>query len=152
MAREPTRGLRQRAKDKQGIWSIQKTIRVKGKSIPICETTGTSSLEEAERYLARRIEELYSMHVYGEASPLTLAEAAERYLLEFSGKSYERAEIALTHLCEHLGHLQVSELHDGTVQPYVQERRNTVTAGTVNRELGVLVRILNLCARVVSDN
>ena len=114
---------------------------------PTLQTTGTRSLEEAERYLARRIEELRSIHVYGEASPLTLAEAGERYLLECPDKSYKRAETALVSLCARLGHLQVSELHDGNVQPYIQERLKRVTAGTVNRELAVLVRILNLCAR-----
>jgi len=145
MAAKRTPGLRRRGK--QGIWSIQKAIKVGGKSINICETTGTSSLEEAERYLANRIGEIRSTHVYGEATPITLAEAAERYLLDCPEKGYSRAEIALANMCEHLGHLQISELHDGTVQPYVQERLKTVTAGTVNRELGVLVRILNLCAR-----
>jgi len=51
----------------------------------------------------------------------------------------------LVSLCAHFGHLQVSELHDGNVQPYARERMRHVTAGTVNRELAILVRILNLC-------
>lgn len=145
MSGKRTPGLRRRGKN--GIWSIQKTVSVGGKSIRICETTGTSSLEEAERYLSKRIEELRSIHIYGEASPLTLFEAAERYLEECSEKSFERAAVALAHLCQHLGHYQVRELHDGVVQPYIKERLTTVKAGTVNREIGVLVAILNRCAR-----
>ena len=143
MSGKRTPGLRRRGK--QGTWSIQKTLRLKGKSIRLCETTGTRSLEEAERYLARTIEELRSIHVYGEITPLTLAEAGEKYLLECPDKSYKRAETALVSLCAHFGHLQVSELHDGNVQPYARERMRHVTAGTVNRELAILVRILNLC-------
>ena len=100
MAAKRTPGLRRRGK--QGIWSIQKAIRVGGKSIKICESTGTSSLEEAERYLANRIGEIRSTHVYGETSPVTLAEAAEKYLLECPESSYSRAEIALANICEHL--------------------------------------------------
>ena len=75
-----TPGLRRRGK--YGIWSIQKTVQVGGKSIRLCDTTGTSSLEEAERFLTKRIADLRSLHVYGELSPITLAEAAERYLEE----------------------------------------------------------------------
>lgn len=145
MGGKRTPGLRRRGK--HGIWSIQKTVQVGGKSIRLCETTGTSSLEEAERFLAKRIADLRSVHVYGEPSPITLAEAAERYLEECSAKSYERAEYALANLCGALGHLQVSQLHDGTVQPYVKERLKTVSAGTIKRELSVLISILNRCAR-----
>ena len=145
MGGKKTPGLRRRGT--YGIWSIQKTIQVGGQSIRLCETTGASSLEEAERFLAKRIADLRSVHIYGEPSPLTLAEAAERYLEECSAKSYERAEYALANLCRALGHLQVAQLHDGTVQPYIRERLKTVSAGTIKRELSVLISILNRCAR-----
>ena len=71
MGGKKTPGLRRRGK--QGIWSIQKTIQVGGQSIRLCETTGTSSLQEAERFLAKRIADLRSVHIYGETSPLPQA-------------------------------------------------------------------------------
>ena len=38
--------------NRQGTWHIDKVIRGRR----VCESTGTSDLEEAERYLARRME------------------------------------------------------------------------------------------------
>ena len=57
MGRKKTPGLVKRG----GIWHIDKQVR----GSRLCESTGTSDLNEAEAYLARRIEEVRQARVYG---------------------------------------------------------------------------------------
>ena len=142
-----TPGLYRRGK--AGVWYIQKRVRVgNGRTIQLQETTGTSSLVEAERFLARRIEQTRAEYVYGERPTITLAQAAARYLDENQHlRSIERSAYALARIVPELGHLPLEGIHDGTVQPYVRMRLQSVSAGTVNKELAVLKRVLSLAAR-----
>ena len=109
---------------KAGVWYIQKRVRVgNGRTIQLQETTGTSSLGEAERYLARRIEQVRADYVYRERPTITLAQAAARYLEENQHlRSIERSAYALARILPELGHLSLEGIHDGTVQPYVRKR------------------------------
>ena len=70
MARKRTPGLRKRGR----FWHIDKRIRGFG---TLRESTGTGELEEAERYLARRLEEIRQASVYGVRPRRTFREAAE---------------------------------------------------------------------------
>lgn len=46
---------------RNGIWHIDKKV----DKIRLCESTGSSQLEEAERYLIRRLETIRQAKVYG---------------------------------------------------------------------------------------
>ena len=52
----------------------------------------------------------------------------------------------------YIGDLPVRRVHHDTLQPYIKVRLNAgKAAGTVNRDLAVVRRILNLCARLWRD-
>ena len=57
MGRKKVPGLIQR----DGIWHIDK--RIGGRRV--CQSTGTAQLEEAERFLVRRMEQVRQARVYG---------------------------------------------------------------------------------------
>jgi len=145
MGRKRIPGLRKRGQ----IWWIDKKI--KGRRIR--ESTGTCYLREAEQYLALRIEQERQASVYGVRIERTLTEAATKYLEENQHKrSIDRDGYALRHLIPVLGHLPLRKLHMGTLQPYIRTRlQSSVSQGTVNRELSLLRRILNLAARSWRD-
>ena len=65
--------------DGRYIWYIDKRVKRYGR---LCESTGTSNREEAERYLLHRLRELREVMIYGERPTRTFKEAAEKYLLE----------------------------------------------------------------------
>lgn len=74
MGRKKTPGLYKRG----DCWHIDK--RVFGRRI--CESTFTNSLEEAEKCLARHIEELRQVAVYGARPKRKFREAAVKFLKE----------------------------------------------------------------------
>ena len=74
MGRKRVPGLIMRA----GIWHIDK--RILGRRI--CQSTGTAQLEEAERNLARVMEETRQAQVYGVRPSRTFEQAAAKFVLE----------------------------------------------------------------------
>ena len=74
MGRKKTPGLYKRGE----FWHIDK--QVFGERIR--ESTGSDSLEEAEKYLARRIETLRQVAVYGARPKRIFREAATKFLAE----------------------------------------------------------------------
>ena len=64
--------------DRGGIWHIDKKIRGQR----LCESTGEHSLEKAEEYLAKRIEETRKALIYGERPRRNFRQAATKYLIE----------------------------------------------------------------------
>ena len=78
MGRTKTAGLR--CDPQSGIWRIDKRIRGYGR---LYESTGSCDLEEAERYLNRRLEQLRQASVYGVRQKRKWREAATRYLMDF---------------------------------------------------------------------
>jgi len=125
-------------------WHINK--RVDG--VRICESTGTSQLKEAEKYLARRLEILRQTRVYGVKPKHIFREAATRYLLEHQHKasiSDDARTLAL--LDKFIGHLPLEAVHMGSLQPFIQARKKAgVKNRTVNYGLEVVRCILNLSA------
>ena len=77
MGRTKTAGLQH--DPRSGIWTIDKRIRGYGR---LYESTGSRDLEEAERYLNRRLEQIRQASVYGVRAKRKWREAATRYLLE----------------------------------------------------------------------
>ena len=74
MGRKATPGLKKRA----GVWHIDK--RIGGKRV--CQSCETGELTEAERHLARLIEETRQAQVYGVRPSRTFEQAAAKFVLE----------------------------------------------------------------------
>lgn len=126
------------------IWHIEK--RVNG--CRISESTGTSKLEEAEKYLIRRLETIRQATVYGVRPKRTFREAAMKFLLENQHKkSISCIAGQFKVLDAFIGDLALESVHMGTLQPYIESRRKQgMKARTINYGLQAVRHILNLAA------
>jgi integrase len=140
MGRKRTPGLYLRG----GVWHIDK--QVGGRRV--CQSTGSRQLEEAERYLARLIEEDRQAQVYGVRPTRTFEQAAAKFVLENRHKRSLSSDVSrLKLLMPWIGHLRLDRLHIGALQPWIEYRRGQrAAAGTINHGLKVVRRILNLAA------
>jgi integrase len=141
-----TRGLLLR----KGIWHIDKVLFGKR----ICESTHTSDLKEAEMLLAHRVSQARKAHLYGEPKEHTFREAGVKFLAENQHKrSIERDVRALKALDPFIGALPLNRVHQGTLEPFIRWRREKRNVGgTINRDLAVVKRILNLASRYWRDD
>jgi hypothetical protein len=116
----------------------------------LAESCGTDNLEEAERYLTHRLNEIRQAVVYGFRPTRTFKQAAVKYPGENQHlRSIERTVYALNRVMAHIGHMRLDRIHNETLAKYRQARRSVgVAAGTINKELSCIRRILNLAARV----
>ena len=72
-------------------------------------------------------------------------EAATKYLTEEAKSSLDRDAACLANLDPWIGHLRVDQVHQGTIQPYIDHRKSQgIKSNTVIRELSVVRRILML--------
>ncbi len=135
---------------RNGVWYIDKRIKGYGR---ICESCGTNSLDEAERYLARRLELVRQALVYGIRPTRTFIQAAKKYLEENQHKrSLDRDVYALNAVLPYIGNLPLERIHNDSLAKYKAKRTSLgMAAGTVNKELATVRRILNLAARVWRD-
>ena len=102
----------------------------------LAESCSTDNLEEAERYLAHRINEIRQAVVYGIRPTRTFEQAAVKYLNDYQHKkSLERDVYAFKRIMPHIGDLTLDRIHNDTLAQYRQARRaDGVTAGTINKE------------------
>jgi integrase len=145
MGRKRIPGLRNRG----GIWHIEKqTLGQK-----IHESTGTSHLEEAELILARRIDEIRQAKLFGVRPKRIFREAATKFLEEnIYLPSIGDYAMHLKQLDPFIGDLPLENVHLGTLQPFIQARREQgIKTKSINLALGVVRRILNLAARLWRD-
>jgi integrase len=140
MGRKRLPGLIMRA----GIWHVDK--RIFGRRI--CQSTGTAEFGEAERYLARLMEEQRQGQIYGVRPSRSFEEAAAKYVLENQHKrSLHDDVLQLRLLMPWIGGARLDRLHLGTLQPWVEHRRREGKAvGTINHGLKIVRRIVNLAA------
>ncbi len=140
MGRKRTPGLYKRGDS----WHIDK--QVFGRRI--CESTGTNLLEEAERYLARRIEELRKADVYGIRPKRIFREGAIKFPRENQHKASIRSDaVQLKILDKVIGDLPLETIHMGTLQTFIKARQEEgVKSVTINHALKVVRRILKLAA------
>lgn len=127
------------------LWYIDK--RIHGQRI--CESTGTSELEEAERCLVRRLDSIRQAKVYGIRFKRTFREAATKFLLENQHKrSIQDDARLLKYLDSFIGDVSLELIHRGTLEAYIQARkREGVKTQTINHGLKVVRHILNLAAQ-----
>ncbi len=146
MGRKQVPGLIMRA----GIWHIDK--RFLGRRV--CQSTGTTQLQEAEQYLARVMEQTRQAQVYGVRPTRTFEQAAAKFVLENQHKrSLTTDLVQLKHLMPWIGSTALDRIHIGTLQPWIQLRRkNGMSPGTINHGLKIVRRILNLAANEWFDN
>src|SRR5688572_20908281 len=143
MAKRATRGLRKR----NGVWHIQKRVRGYG---TLYESTGTADLEEAERRLARRLEDIRKATTDGERPVVTFREAAEKFIRENSHlRSLDRSALAFDNVMPFIGALRLDRVHNDTLEGFKEARsKEGIKAGTINRDLDSVRRVLTLAARV----
>ena len=65
-----------------GVWHVDK--RICGRRV--CQSTGTSEIQEAERFLARLMEQTRQAQVYGVRPSRTFEQAAAKFVLEHQHK------------------------------------------------------------------
>lgn len=142
MARRDNSGLIKRGR----IWHIQKRI---GGNSRLYESTGTSHRAEAERYLAHRLNQIRAVSVYGERPLFTFREAGAKFIDENAHlRSLRRYALSLDTVDPYIGDLPLEQVHDDTLAPFKKARLAAgIRAGTINRDIGAVRRVLNLAAR-----
>ncbi len=143
MGRRKSPGLYKRGQ----IWWIDKSIKGYGR---LAESCGTRDLGEAERYLTHRLEEVRRAMVYGIRPTRTFKQAAIKYLEDNQHKKgLERYIWAFHRAMPHIGDLRLDRIHNDSLAKYRRARRaDGAAAGTINKELSCIRRVLNLAARV----
>ncbi len=132
-----------------GIWHINKKVNRQR----IYESTGSSDLAEAEKYLIRKLEIVRQATVYGVRPKRTFREAALRYVNENKHKERLHDEIyAIKQVDPYIGNLTLEAIHMGSLQSFIEMRQNQgVKSRTINLSLQVVRHMLNLAASVWLD-
>jgi integrase len=109
---------------------------------------GRVTQEEAETWLAKRIEEIRQTRVYGVRPQRTFREASIKYLNEAVKRTLDCDAYHIGLVDPWVGHLMLHQVHDATLAPFVTHRlAQGVSPTTIKRSLEVVRRILNLAAR-----
>ncbi|PIT50279.1 integrase [Snodgrassella alvi] len=142
---------------RNGIWHINKQYR--GKTIR--RSTYTSKRKEAEAVLIQLMAEIDRVKDFKERPVYTWRQAATKYLLECKEKpSIDLLALQLEHLDGFIGDLPLTQIHDGTLQPFIEHRKkvgfnrqakNGVKNRTINIALNYVIAILNCAARSWRD-
>lgn len=127
-----------------GTWRVRKSYR----GNLICRRFGTD-FEEAQGWLIRELERLRKVDIHGGRMERTFEEAATRYLEINPDKVSLETEIyMLKSALPHVGHLALHQVHNDTLRPFIEARRQAGRKNkTINLALGVVRHILNLAAR-----
>lgn len=152
MSRRKMPGLYKRIRtDGSFEWKIDKRVPRYGR---ICESTGTSDYDEAERYLARKLEEIRAATVYGVRPKRTFREAATKFLNDHTRRrGISRDATALKNLDPYIGDKFIDEIHDGTFNAFRTNREaEGVSVGSVDRDIGTAARVLEEAARKWRDD
>lgn len=99
------------------------------------------------KYLAKRMEEIRQAQVYGVRPKITFRQAAIKYLDEAEKASISDDILQIKLLVPFIGNLPLEGIHMGTLQPFIQARKEKgVKNRTINYGLQTLRHILNLAA------
>jgi integrase len=146
MGRQRNPGLQVRGRR----WVIDK--RVGGRRI--CRSTGTDQLDEAEKVLARLVEQDRQAQIYGVRPSRTFEAAAAKFVMEHKHKRSLYDDIGrLKGLLPWIGPVPIDKLHMGILQPWIADRQAAGrTPATINQGLQIVRRILNLAASEWMDD
>jgi len=127
------------------VWHIDKIIW--GKRVR--ESTHARTLIEAEQYVIHRVEEVRQASVFGVRPERPFRDASEKYVKENQHKRSIQREIQELVLLEpFIGDLSLQSLHMGTLQTFIDFRKNQeVKHRTINYALQVIRQILNLASK-----
>jgi integrase len=141
-----TPGLRKKGE----VWHIEKVIF--GELIR--QSTGETELDQAERYLAQLIEQRRKVVVYGERLERTFNDAAARFIEEYAHKrSLDRDITTLKAVMPYIGELPLLKIHSGVLDDFIRTRKRAgISAGTLNRDMAIIRRVLSLSARLWRDD
>lgn len=141
-----TPGLRKKGE----IWHVEKVIA--GQLIRC--STGETELDQAERYLAQLIEQRRKVVVYGERLERTFNDAAARFVEEYDHKrSLDRDINTLKAVMPYIGELPLLKIHSGVLDDFIRDRKRAgISAGTLNRDMAIIRRVLSLSARLWRDD
>ena len=114
---------------------------------------GFENFDEAEEWLIRHLEQLRKVEVHGLRAERTFSQVAAHYLLKYEDKTSIVSETYhLQSVMPTIGHLPIRQIHDGALAPHVEKRLAAGRAHkTVNLELAIVRRVLNLCATTWRD-
>lgn len=115
---------------------------------------GFTSYEEAERWLIKQLSDKREVVLHGARPERKFEQAAAHYVLTHQEKVSLATEIILLQsVMPYIGPLSLAQIHDGTLAPYVAERKRAGRAHkTINLALAVVRRILNLAATTWRDD
>ena len=138
MGRKRTPGLYKR----KGIWHIDKQIYGRR----ICQSTGITDLEKAEEFLAKIVEDQRQAKIFGVRPKRSFEQASAKFVLENQHKRSLDKDIGqIKMLLPWIGNLSLDQIHIGTLQPWINFRREQGRrSNTINHGLKVVRRILNL--------
>jgi integrase len=141
-----TPGLRKKGE----IWHIEKVIA--GQLVR--QSTGETELDQAERYLAQLIDQRRKVVVYGERLERTFSDAAARFIEEYDHKrSLDRDITTLKAVMPYIGELPLLKIHSGVLDDFIKDRKRAgISAGTLNRDMAIIRRVLSLSARLWRDD
>jgi integrase len=112
---------------------------------------GAVRQEDAEKWLAQRIQRITLAKERGSRPRVPFREASVRYLKDNRERlaSIETVAWHVELLDPWIGDLGIDQVYDEVLEPFKEHRLNVdrVSLTTVNRSLEVVRRILNLCAR-----
>jgi len=136
-------------RDRQGNWWVDKVYR--GTRLRQCFG---QNLEEAQSWLIYQLEQLRQSHLFGVRAKRTFDDAAAKYLLDHQDKvSIESDIYHLERLMPYIGQYTLDQIHDGTLEVFVRERKARGLANkTINLGLTLVRRMLNLAARKWRDD
>ena len=110
------------------------------------ESSNTTSRREAEKLLTLRKSEIVR-GLYRQPSHVTFGDYGKRYMeyAKANKRSWLRDEQLLGHLQRYFGKdVELAGINAAGLEGYKIERRNKVSGATVNRELALLKRMINL--------
>src|SRR5258708_5230980 len=127
-----------------GVWHIDKVFR----GTRICESTGTSDLREAQDCLTKRMSQIREAKLHGLRAARTFRCAATKYLQDNAHKkSIEDDASHLKFLDRFIGSLELKEVHMGSLQSFIAQRRQEGRkTKSINLALGTVRHILNLAS------
>ncbi len=116
--------------DKQGFWCVDRIY--KGSRL----RNRFESFEEAESWLIFQLDQLRQIHLFGIRPRKTFDEAAAKYLLDHQEKvSLSQDIYLLERLVPFIGKLTLDQIHDGTLAPYIKDRK---TRGLAHKTINCL--------------
>jgi hypothetical protein len=129
---------------RDGVWHIDKQARGRR----ICASTGTGDFKEAEAELDRRISEIRREVLKGERPRRTFEQAAALFIkTEANQKDFYRFARGLRIAMPYIGHLELGEIHYGSLLPMVEDRkRQGISMATLNRDLSPVKKVLLVAA------